>query len=224
MKLYNKCFGSIVSVILFSLIAMGFILYSKVKSDGEEKWYSFEYVIKKKLTEMFVFAIMVLILIIFLNETFSIDILVLLHISQYWKFIFSIWVVKNIYSGKKLYDWFNFNDFLQRVKDGKYRDTTPENIMMDIIDRYNSNYILQNEKLGILKSLTPISLIPLVAGYILEGKNITVNWDWYTVVFFAILFLYFYYVWKCYKNMKFWKMRVLEIQKELRQIQYKNEK
>jgi len=39
------------------------------------------------------------------------------------------------------------------------------------------HFKLQNEKLGILKSLTPVSLIPLVAGYILEVKNITVNLD-----------------------------------------------
>lgn len=209
---------------MFTLIVIGFSLYSKMKNDGDNKWYNYEYVIKKKLMEMLVFVIMFFILIIFLNEAFSIDILVLLQLSQCWKFIFSIWIAKNICSGKKLYDWLNFNNFMQRVKEGEYKYATPENIMMDIIDSYNSNYILQNEKLGILKSLTPISLIPLIAGYILEGKNITVNWNWYTVAFFAILFLYFYNLWKCYKNMKFWKIRACEIQKELRHIQYKNEK
>lgn len=223
MKLYNNCFGSIVSVILFSLVVIGFNLYSKRKNDEDEKWHSYIYVIKKKLTEMIVFAIMIFILIVFLNEAFSIDIWGLLHVSEYWKIIFGIWIIKNICSGKKLYNWFNFNDFLQRVKKGIYGNTTPENIMMDLIDRYNSNYILQNEKLGILKSLTPISLIPLMAGYILEGKNITVNWDWYTVAFFTILVLYFYNVWKCYKNMKFWKMLECQIQKELRNIRYRNE-
>jgi hypothetical protein len=94
---------------------------------------------------------------------------------------------------------------------------------MNIIERYNANYVIQAEKLGILKSLTPISLLPLIAGYILEGKNIEVNWNWYTIAFFTILVLYLYNLWKCYKNMKFWKLQMVEIQNELRDIQCKED-
>lgn len=218
-KIYNNCFETILFLIIFYLICMAINLHSKMKEGKDEKWYNFMYVVKKKLMEMIVFAMFVLVFCIFINESFSINIVRNSYVCQYWKIIFSIWIIKNILSGKKLYDKFSFSDFIQKVKRGEYRHASPENIMLDIIDRYNFNYTLQSERLGILKSLTPISLIPLIAGYILEGKDIAVDWNWYTVAFFGILFLYFYQLWRCYKNMQFWKVRALEVQKELRDVQ-----
>ena len=222
-KLYNNYFGAVLSLVIISLIFVAFSLYLKNKNESDEKWYCFVYTLKKKLIEMLVMLLFTWILILFLNETFSIDLIKMIHLSKYWKLIFGIWVWLNIVSGKKLYDRLNFSDFIQKVKKGNYRYTSPENIMLEIIDRYNANYVLQVERLGILKSLTPISLIPLIAGYVIEGKNIEIDWNWYTVVFFAILFIYFYNLWKCYKNIQFWKIRVLEVQKELRNVQYQSD-
>jgi len=146
-----------------------------------------------------------------------------LDLSQYWKIIFSIWIIKCFFSGKKLYEALNFFEFLRKVRDGEYRHTSPENIMISEMERYNSNYTLQVERLGILKSLAPISLLPLIVGYVLEGKNIVVDWNWYTVALFSILFIYFYNVWKCYSNMKFWKIRAGEVQTQLRDMQFEKE-
>lgn len=218
-SLYNDCFGLFMKFVILVFIIIGIMLYIKMKNEDSLKWYSFLCVIKKKLFEMSCFAIMTWILIVFLNDAFSIDMLSLLNAPQYWKIIFSVWVVGNIHSGMRLYDWLNYTDFLDEVKTGKYPYKSPEKIMLDMMDRYNAKYLLQTERLGILKSLTPISLIPLIAGYVLEGKNVNVDWNWYTVAFFTILFLYFFNVWKCYKNMQFLKKRLIEIQKELRDIQ-----
>lgn len=203
---------------------IGITLFSKMKNGTDEKWYSFKYVVLKKLTEMIVLILMILALIIFLNESFFIDTLSVLNVTKYWKIVFSIWMLLNIVSGKRLYDWLEFGDFLQRVKDGKYGYTTPEIMILDIIERCNSKYELQKEKLGILKSLTPISVIPLIGGYILEGKKVAVDWNIYTISFFAILIWYFYSLWKCYKDMQLLKRRKLEIQRELTDIQYKSKK
>ncbi len=217
-SLYNDCFGLFLVFVIGGFIIIGIMLYIKMKNEDNLKWYSFLCVIKKKLFEMVCFVSMVWILIVFLNDSFSIDILRLLNARKYWKIIFSVWVVGNVCSGKRLYDWLNYTDFLDKVKDGKYPYRSPEKIMLDMLDRYNAKYLLQTERLGILKSLTPICLMPLIAGYVLEGKNVNVDWNWYTVAFFAILFFYFFNVWKCYKNMQFLKERLIEIQKKLRDI------
>lgn len=222
-RLYNISFWSIFFIIIFSLTYIGITLYLKMKNDEEDdEWYYFAYAIKKKLIEMFVSSLFIGFLILFLYESFSINVMNLLHVLQYWKLIVGIWIVANIISGKKLYDRLNFRQYIRKVKRGEYTHTTPENIMLEIIDTYNCNYALQVERLGILKSLTPISLIPPITGYILEGKNIAVDWNWYTAAFFGILFIYFYNLWKTYKNMQFWKIRTLEIQKEIRDIQWQS--
>ncbi len=202
---------------------IGIVLYSKKKNDDDKKWYSFREALKREVMQMIAFGFIVYFLMFFLNEAVSINVVELLKLSKWWKIIFGIWIIVHIISGKELYDKLNFNDFLREVKNGNHSYTTPVNIFMNIIERYNANYVIQAEKLGILKSLTPISLLPLIAGYILEGKNIEVNWNWYTIAFFTILVLYLYNLWKCYKNMKFWKLQMVEIQNELRDIQCKED-
>ena len=49
------------------------------------------------------------------------------------------------------------------------------------------------------------------------------DWNWYTVAFVSILFVYFYNVWKCYKNMELWKLRIEKVKEELRDMQYNKE-
>ena len=171
---------------------------------------------------MFIIAFMFEILKVLLKDAFPINIFSLLD-GRYWKIIFSIWMIKNIFSGKDLYKELNFDDLLRKTREKKYNYTSPENIMVNKIERYNMSYTMQAEKLGILKSLTPISLLPLIAGYVLEGKNISVDWNWYTVAFVSILFVYFYNVWKCYKNMELWKLRIEKVKEELRDMQYNKE-
>lgn len=223
-NLYNDCFWYILLIVLLFFLLMGITLYSKMKGDGDKDWYSFVVVLKREIIQMMALGFIIFFLVYFLNESFSINVVELLQVIKYWKIIFGIWILLHMISGKELYNKINFSDFLQQVKDDKRKFTTPEKTFLDIIERYNANYIIQVEKLGILKSLTPISLLPLIVGYIIEGKDISVNWNWYTVVFFAILFLYLYNLWKCYKNMKFWKLYTVEVQKELRDIQCQDKK
>ena len=102
-----------------------------------------------------------------------------------------------------------------------YNYTTPENIFLKRIDYYQTHYLLEKEKLGILKSLTPISLIPLLAGFLLEGQAIIINWNWYTVIFFGTLSWYFYSLRKNYNNIKLWKYKEIKIKDELRRVQNK---
>lgn len=219
--LYNDNFSWILTTTIVALICIAINLFLKMKNEDDEKWYSFFVTSKKELLQMLMQSVIVVILIIFLWESFNIDLVSLIKIGVYWKLIIGFWIVLHLKAGRALYKKLNFYNFLDDVKRRKYYYTTPQNIFLDIIERYKTNYEFEIERLGILKSLTPVSLVPLLAGYILEGKDVIVNWNWYTIIFFVILFFYFYNVWKCYRNTKFWKLQMLEIQKELRIVESK---
>jgi len=167
--------------------------------------------------------VMFYMLIVFWNTIFSINLFVILNVSKYWKIMLSILMICKFRSGKKLYKDVDFRRYLRDVERKKFGYNSPENILIGDIERFNLNYELQVERLGILKSMSPISLLPLVAGYVLEGKSIIVNWSWYTIIFYTILLIYFYNIWKCYNNMKIWKNRVWEVQEQLQIINYRAE-
>lgn len=219
-NLYNDNFWSIILLAIFLLACMALNLYFNKNSIEDYRLEYFVYVLKKKFTEMIVFLLIDLFLILFLTKIFYINITGLFYIFGCEKIVLGVWIIVNIFSGRRLYKELYFNDFLRKVRRGKYNYMSSKNIMLDIFDRCDANYTLQAERLGILKSLAPISLIPLFGGYILEGKDIIINWNWYTMTFFAVLFIYFYNLWMCYKNMKLWKAQLLKVQSELRNLQY----
>lgn len=219
-NLYNDNFWFIILLAIFLLACMALNLYFNKNSIEDYRLEYFVYVLKKKFTEMIVFLLIDLFLILFLTKIFYINITGLFHIFGCEKIVLGVWIIVNIFSGRRLYKKLYFNDFLRKVRRGKYNYMSSKNIMLDIFDRCDANYTLQAERLGILKSLAPISLIPLFGGYILEGKDIIINWNWYTMTFFAVLFIYFYNLWMCYKNMKLWKAQLLKVQSELRNLQY----
>lgn len=223
LKIYNALFWDILLIVIACIFVVGLFLYSKMRTEDDDAWYTFENILKRKLAESFVLIFMTVCVITILNNAFSIDVLKLINISQSWKSFVGIWLGICIVSGKRFYDRCRFRGNLYEIKYGEYK-AYAENIMLDEINRYEAQYVLQTEKLGILKNLTPVSLIPLVAGYILEGKDIKVDWNWYTIAFVVVLFVYFFALWKCYSNMKFFKLRVVEVQNKLRDVQYKKEK
>ena len=221
-NIFNNNFSSFLIIILLFLVAIAMNLYSDKKEEGM-KWIYFKIVIIKKLMEISVFFFCCIFIVFFLNEVFSIKILESNYFSQYWKVVLSFFILCNISQGKKIYDEINFKDLLKEIADDKYLYSSPENIMLEMIERYHLNYSLEVERLGILKSLTPISLVPLLAGYIFEGKNIQVNWNGYTITFFVFLCFYFYKLWKCYNNIKLWKTREFNVQNALREMHGKKE-
>lgn len=167
---------------------------------------------------MLLFVIGLIIFEMFVSEIFLINIGEILDIRKYWRVAIGLWVLIRLRSAPKLYRRLNDRDFLRNIKSGEYNYTTPENIFLELIEEYSVNIEMQIEKMGIMKSLTPISLLPLIAGYVLEGKDIKINWNWFTIAMVAVLLIYLYNLWKCYYDMRFWKFRKIEIQRELREF------
>ncbi|MBP1854039.1 hypothetical protein [Metaclostridioides mangenotii] len=65
---------------------------------------------------------------------------------------------------------------------------------------------MANIQFDILKSLTPISLIPVLFGFIFKNENnkdpININWSMYTVFIFAMFFIYIFFYIKVYYDLK----------------------
>lgn len=219
-NIYNDNFCNIIIVISLFFIITGINI---VKNENDRKKCNFLFILKENIVKMTVMLILWFAFVIFIKEAFSINIFGLSDFSRYWKILVSIWIAINFVKGKKLYNDLNFYALLEEIKEGENDYTSLEHIMLKMIDNYCAGYALEVEKIGILKCLAPISLIPLIAGYIVEGKDIKVNWNWYTVVFFGGLFVYIYNFWKSYKNLGLWKRRELKIRDELRLLQNKKE-
>lgn len=216
-NLYNKFFWFAIFGMLILFIYEGIRLHYLMNEEDDKKWYSFRLVCKQEVGYVLMLVIGIFIFNFFVSGAFSIKVYNYLDIHRYWKIAVGLWIIIRLRSAKILYKELNYKDFLRRVRRGEYNYTTPENIFLDMIEEYSTNIEMQNEKMGILKSLTPISLLPLIVGYILEGKDIEIDWNWFTVAIVAILVIYLYNLWKCYYDMRFWKLRKIDIQRELRE-------
>lgn len=216
-NLYNKLFPFAILLGVIFLVCRGIYLYYLMNVENDKKWYSFRLICKQEIERMLMFVIGVFLFDFLISGAFSIKVSNYLDIHKYWKIAIGLLIIIRFRSAKILYRELNYQDFLRRVTSGENNYTTPENIFLNMIEVYNINIEMKNEKMEILKSLTPISLLPLIVGWMLEGKNVEIDWNWCTVAIVAILVIYLYNVWKCYYDMRFWKLRKIEIQRELRE-------
>lgn len=76
------------------------------------------------------------------------------------------------------------------------------NKVVEYKDSLNLEYELQKKHLDILKFLSPISLVPVFIGLVFDKTNQHIDWTWYIIVSVIIILLYFYRLYRCYKNMK----------------------
>lgn len=108
----------------------------------------------------------------------------------------------------------DFSRFLSNVSKNKYSYMLRENIFQLEIERTEGLVEIQKIKIDILKSLFPSTLIPLIVGYVLENKKVSVDWNMFTISFGFLIVFYFFQLWKSYKNLKLFKDRIYQIKHE----------
>lgn len=215
-KIYNKNCIWILLIVILMCVVKAFEL-KKTKED-DKRWYSYVAVLKHEAFLAVIQMVIIIILMIFVLESFNIDVLKLINLDKYLKIILGVWITLHLRTGVTLYQKLNFSDFVDEVKSGKYNYTTPENIFLDLINGYQINYEMELEKLGIFKAMAPVSLIPLLVGYILDGNSIKIDWNWYTLIIVGSLFLYICALCRSYRNVKVWKVKKLDLENELRRL------
>lgn len=127
--------------------------------------------------------------------------------------------------GYKAYGRIRFDDFLDDIEDGEYAYFPTRQEYENLIVDYQVSSELVKEKLEIIKSLTPISIIPVIAGYVLKGEDIVVNWNGCTIVFVLIIILFVWFLYDNYKKLCIIRCKCAEVEKRLNKIKHeKNDK
>lgn len=185
-----------------------------------KRWFNLIASIRTDIGKMIVEVILILLFIFFVRWLLNINLITVLKIDAWWKIAVDVFVILHIYSIRKSYKKLAFYDFIDDVKSGKNLVSIPKHIFEYEIEKCNLNYEILKERLDVLKTLAPVSLIPLIAGYIIEhGENIKIEWNTYTIIFFVSLCLYIWSMFTCFSNMTLWKSRLLYLNKELKKIE-----
>ncbi len=214
--IYNSIFGvifiSIGLLLLFSL--MVYCRLKRMNKTYNKRWDTYVAAVKKEALRMIAEFVVISMLLILIQDSFNIDILDFIR-NETWKLIIGFWFIFHIKNGRSIYKYVNRELLLDEIEKGQ----NPSLQFELMIKQYQNNYDLELEKLGILKSLAPVSLVPLIAGFILENKKISLNA--YTIIFFCILFLYIYELWKCYDTLRFWKSRKRKVEERIMNLKEK---
>lgn len=209
---YEESFLMLLVIVALYVI---YIIYklSKVNEwDKDDIVYSLKYELEKMLVEF----LLVVFLIWLVYAVFDIDILEKINIKTYGKLIFGIWLVIHLYQFHDSIKHWNRNKYIKNVNKGKYLDP-PELIFAEQIKRYKVYIDLQKEKISILKSYTPMALIVLIIGRLLDGADVNI----YIIIFFGCTFSYGYYVWRQFKKLGYLMMSKHDFEKELSELERK---
>lgn len=113
--------------------------------------------------------------------------------------------------GKGMYNHIIFADSLHKISSEKVLTDegikyTPSESALNIYEtsilELGQVYENLQNKLGILKSLSPMTLLVLLLGYLVDkSKQVALDWNIYTVLVLFSLGLYGYYLYDTYKKM-----------------------
>ena len=185
--------------ILFSLFALISLLniYNTYQNSDKNKRLSLKTAVKigiKNFFEKLIFsAALWLIMLMYLQ----IDILDFLLKHSLVMISIIITVTLSIYRGYVAYRNIRFYDFLDEIEQNKYNYNPSQLEYENALVHCRISIEILTQKIDIVKSMAPISIISILAPHILEGKNININWNLYTIVFatasaFAVFLLYNY--------------------------------
>lgn len=216
LQFYNKYFNNI---IIFIILMLGmyylFLFFGRNKGNGgEEKWINVNILIKRVLQENVVIVFLIILVCLLGESIFDINISKIYFLKKYGKLIVGAYLVYVFLTVKRHRYQLDFSIFLSDVSKNKYSYMSSENIFQLEIERTEDLVEIQKIKINILKSLFPSTLIPLIGGYILENKKVSVNWNVFTISFGFMIVFYFFQLWKSYKNLELFKYRIYRIKHE----------
>lgn len=217
---YNKLFPILFCAFLGFLVVRGLLLHQK--KDENSGYYRIA--IKNEVEKVIVQFLIATVIMWMLNRVFSIDISYYINIGKYWKLIAGVCVAFRTKSGIELFRRLQRLRERRRIKDGEYKYLPPEKILTHEIEWWDAQYELQGKRMDILKGLSPISILPLIAGYILEGTELIVDWKWCIGGYALGMAVYAYSLWKCYNDMREAKWKKSECRQDLLEVEYENEK
>lgn len=217
LKIYNNTFFALIIVLIFCVILKGMLIY---KDNDQNKKMTFRVALHiglKKLAEQ-VSAFFVLCVII--NMCIDIDIFHVLLEQKLIKLLVGGIAAYDLWYARKAYGRLRVDDFLYDIEEGKYAYSPTQLEYENLIIDYKKSMELVSEKLSIIKSLTPISIVTVIAGYVLKGEDIVVNWNGCTIIFVLIIILFIWSLYDNYKKLCNIKCKCAEVEKRLNKNKY----
>jgi len=202
-QIYNVIFiPLLISLIIIIFIAL-FCLFINNKDSFLDYWIN----IKHELIQMVAEFLLIFILAFFLFEIFNINIIKTFDFDLYGNIALSFWIAYHI---KHLYDFKKYSAILKYIRKVKRHEyaKNPEVIFKEDIKHYNYLIEYTQEDLALYKSFSPIPLVVLVAGKIIDS----VDMDKYITFFVYGIFLFFYKILNCRKRLLFLRRNRYEIE------------
>lgn len=209
-QIYNDNFIQLIVFLLLVIFIVGFCLYSNDKDRFFKYWTNIKY----ELIQMFVEFFLLFFLTVFLFEIFKINIITSLKFKLYGKMILGFWIGNHI---KHLYDFNKYSAIQEYISKVKNCDCgrKPDIIFKEKVKNYEFLIEDKQEELALYKSFSPVALIVLVAGKIIDS----VDMDKYIILFFCGIFFFFYKVLNCKKNLFLLRRDKYEVEIELKRYQ-----
>lgn len=217
---YNKLFPILLLFFVGVLVIYGLLLHQK----EDENIYYYRITIKNEVKKVIVQVIIVAVIMCVLARMFAINISYYMNIDKWWKLVVGVCALFRTKSGIDFFRRLQRLCKRRRVKAGEYKYLPPEKILIHEIEWWDAQYELQGKRMDILKSLSPISILPLIAGYILEGTELIVDWKWCIGGYAFGIAVYAYSLWKCYNDMCEAKRKKAECRQDLLEVEYEREK
>lgn len=217
LNLYNNLFFVIIIIIIIAVLIKGFAIFS---DNNENKKITFRVTLHSGFEKLIEQIIVFIVLCFIINMCIEINVINLLLEYGLIKIIIGGIAVYDLCYSYKVYGRLRFDDFLDDIEDGKYMYSPTQSEYENLIIDYKTSIELIKEKLGIIKSLTPISVITVIAGYVLEGEDIVINWNGCTIVFVIFIILCIWAIYDNFKKLCNIKLKLAEVEKRLNKNKY----
>ena len=203
------------SFLLFLVLIVLYIFFKVYRLQTYNKWDVSDIlsVFKQELEKMIVEGFLVGALIWILHTIFKIDAIKVLNIDSYWKIILGAWIIIHLYQLNDYIRNLKTNRYIRDIKAGKYSDDA-ESIFLSEIERLNVKIELQKEVISIYKAFTPMALIVLFLGRLMDGAE----FDIYVTIFCLAILCYGYVVFLKFKELKNLMFRKYDYEMELKEF------
>ncbi|GAA0237035.1 hypothetical protein GCM10008921_21690 [Metaclostridioides mangenotii] len=199
-KFNSNYFKFIIILLLLMLFIYNYIIIDKAKDE-------FKKILRRQLFMLFVNIIVISGFIHIIYILFDIKIFYYIYRNKLCFLLFTFILIRRLFILYNTYRSANISLAMDLADENSKGDINKNKKQYSCLLRWlDTDLYMANIQFDILKSLTPISLIPVLFGFIFKNENnkdpININWSMYTVFIFAMFFIYIFFYIKVYYDLK----------------------
>lgn len=209
----NSGFIIFISFIFF----ICFIYITKSIVNKEDNWEYIKHIYIRGISNIILIFLGGMSLLWIIGIYFQTDLFVILQFDKMWKTILSILIINQLIEKGRLYRKLMFSKSL--------RDLEIEKELYEVQLEYNYYLNLSKHqldvadyKMGILKSLAPLSLLTTLGGYYIQYNSKNIDWDKYSIVLLICLLYYVYQYKQTYVKVKDLKYDIFKMEQDIAKL------